>query len=103
MLQSELRRRFSGHPLVGEVRGIGMIGAIELVADKDTHRNFPPAAKMVQRLVKHCEAHKVIGRALPGDSLAFSPPLIMTEAEVMIMLDRVEAGLADLMVALEDT
>jgi len=103
VLQSELRRRFSDHPLVGEVRGIGMIGAIELVADKDTHRNFPPAAKMVQRLIRHCEAHGVIGRALPGDSMAFSPPLIMTAAEVMTMLDRVEAGLADLTVALEDT
>ena len=96
VMQSELRRRFAGHALVGEVRGIGMIGAIELVEDQDARRNFPPAAKMVQRLVKHCEAAGVIARALPGDSLAFSPPLIMTEAEMMTMLDRVEEGLAAL-------
>ncbi len=100
LLQSELRRRFADHPLVGEVRGIGMIGAIELVEDKPARRNFPPAAKMVQRLVKHCEAHGVIARALPGDSLAFSPPLIMSHAEIMTMLDRVEAGLADLTASL---
>ena len=94
VLQSELRRRFADHPLIGEVRGIGMIGAIEIVEDRATRRNFPPAAKMVQRLVKHCEAHGVIARALPGDSMAFSPPLVMSEAEVMTMLDRVEEGLA---------
>ena len=95
VLQSELRRRFAGHPLVGEVRGIGMIGAIELVEDKAARRNFPPAAKMVQRLVKHCEANGVIARALPGDSMAFSPPLVMSHNEITTMLDRVEAGLAD--------
>ena len=99
VLQSELRRRFADHPLVGEVRGIGMIAAIELVEDRATRRNFPPAAKMVQRLVKHCEANGVIARALPSDSMAFSPPLIMSEAEIMTMLDRVEAGLAELTAA----
>jgi 4-aminobutyrate--pyruvate transaminase len=36
-LQTELRRRFADHPLVGEVRGIGLIAAVELVADKATH------------------------------------------------------------------
>ena len=41
-LQSELRRRFADHPLVGEVRGIGLIAAMELVADKATHGNFDP-------------------------------------------------------------
>ena len=100
VLQSELRRRFADHPLIGEVRGIGMIGAIELVEDKATRRNFPPAAKIVQRLVKQCEAHGVIARALPGDSMAFSPPLVMSQAEVMTMLDRVEEGLADLTAAI---
>ncbi len=93
VMQSELRRRFAGHPLVGEVRGIGMIGAVELVSDRETRQNFPPAAKMGARLVKLCEAHGVIARGLPNDSLAFSPPLIMTEAELMLMLDRVEAAL----------
>src|ERR1019366_382140 len=39
-MQAELRRRFAGHPLVGEVRGIGLIAAVELVADKAAHGNF---------------------------------------------------------------
>ena len=39
----ELRRRFADHELVGEVRGIGLIAAMELVADKAAHANFDPA------------------------------------------------------------
>ncbi len=99
-LQSELHRRFAMHELVGEVRGIGMIGAIELVADRDACRSFEPGAKVAARLAKHCERHGVIARALPNDSLAFSPPLIMTQAEVTEMLDRVGAALDDLTVEL---
>ncbi len=96
IMQSELRRRFADHPMVGDVRGIGMIGAIELVADRATGKNFDPALKMGPRLAKLCEAHGVIARGLANDSLAFSPPLIMTESELGQMLDRTEAALADL-------
>ena len=92
-MQAALRRRFADHPLVGEVRGTGLIGAIELVADKALHTNFPPAAKVGARLVKLAQAHGVIGRSLANDTLAFSPPLIITEAEIDEMLDRVSAAL----------
>ena len=97
-MQAELRRRFEGHELVGEVRGIGMIGAVELIDDTAAHRNFDPALKIGARLAKLGEAHGVISRALPNDTLAFSPPLIMTEAEVTMMLDRFEQALDELTV-----
>jgi 4-aminobutyrate--pyruvate transaminase len=97
-MQSELRRRFAGHDLVGEVRGIGMIAAVELVADKDARQNFDPALKIAGRFAKLGEQHGVICRGLPNDSIAFSPPLIITEAEISEMLDRVEAALDDLTV-----
>ena len=45
-MQADLRRRFAGHELVGEVRGVGLIGAIELVADKDARTNFDPKLKI---------------------------------------------------------
>jgi 4-aminobutyrate--pyruvate transaminase len=99
-LQSELRRRFTDHELVGEVRGIGLIGAIELVADRATHRNFEAAQKIGARLSKLCEANGVIARALPGDSLAFSPPLIITKAEIAEMLDGIGRALDELAVQL---
>ncbi len=99
-LQASLRSRFADHELVGEVRGMGMIGAVELVADKATHANFDPAAKVGARLTKLCEANGVIGRSLPGDVLAFSPPLIMTKAEVDEMLERMGRALDELTVQL---
>ena len=98
VLQAELRRRFADHELVGEIRGTGMIGAVELVADKATKTNFDPALKMGPRMAKLCEAHGIISRGLPNDSMAFSPPLIMTEGEVKTMLDRFEAALDELTV-----
>ena len=97
-LQAELRRRFADHELVGEVRGLGMIGAVELVADKAKRENFPASAKMGARIAKLCEAHGVIARTLPNDSLAFSPPLIMTKPEVDETLDGVERALDELTV-----
>jgi 4-aminobutyrate--pyruvate transaminase len=98
-LQAELRRRFEGHELVGEVRGIGLIGAIELVEDRATRASFDPKRKIGGRLAKLCEANGVIGRALV-DTLAFSPPLIITEAEIDEMLDGVGRALDELTVQL---
>ncbi len=95
-MQAELRRRFAEHPLVGEVRGMGLIGALELVADKAQRQNFDPSLKIGARLVKLGEKHGVIGRMLPSDSLAFSPPLIITREEIDTMLDRTARALDEL-------
>lgn len=95
-LQSELHRRFDDHELIGEVRGVGMIAAMELVANKEARQNFDPALKMGARLVKLCEAHGVIARGLPNDAMAFSPPLIMTKEDVTEMCDRVGQALDEL-------
>jgi 4-aminobutyrate--pyruvate transaminase len=99
-LQRELRRRFAGHELVGEVRGVGMVGAVEFVADREARRNFDAKEKVGPRLAKLCEEHGVISRSLPGDSLAFSPPIIITQEEVAEMLDRVGEALDELTVQL---
>jgi 4-aminobutyrate--pyruvate transaminase len=94
-LQKRLRD-FANHPLVGEVRGIGLIGAIELVKDKVTREAFPTTAGIGAHLVRRAQEHGVILRAIAGDSIAFSPPLIITEAEI----DEMVAGFAK---ALEET
>ena len=99
-LQSELRRRFAGHELVGEVRGTGLIAAMELVADKSTRTNFPAAAKIGPRMTKLGEAHGVIGRASINDTICFSPPLIISVEEIDEMLNRVEKALDELAVQL---
>jgi 4-aminobutyrate--pyruvate transaminase len=92
-LQSELRRRFAGHELIGEVRGTGLIAAMELVADKGSKTNFDPKMKVGPRLTKIMEENGVIGRASMNDTLCFSPPLIIETGEIDEMLDRVSKSL----------
>ena len=99
-LQNALRRRFADHPLVGEIRGTGLIAAVELVADKASHKNFDPGAKVGARVMKLCEQNGVILRAVANDSLCFSPPLVITPEEIDDMLDRVSASLDELTVQL---
>jgi 4-aminobutyrate--pyruvate transaminase len=101
-LQSELRRRFTDHPLIGEVRGIGLIGALELVEDKATHKNFDFGRKIAARTAKLMEGFGVIGRPLPGDGLAFSPPLIITREEIDLVLDGVTKALESITVELRE-
>jgi 4-aminobutyrate---pyruvate transaminase len=87
-------RRFTDHPLVGEVRGIGLVGAAELVADKATKAPFDPAAAVGPFLAKRGHHHGVILRAM-GDSIAFCPPLIIDESEMDLMFERFALALGD--------
>ena len=95
VLQDGLRA-FGDHPLVGNVRGIGLMGAIELVADKAARRSFDPKHKVKEFLRERAQEHGLVIRsALSGDSLAFSPPLIISEAEIGEMLQRFSRALDD--------
>lgn len=91
-MQARLQR-LASHPLVGEARGVGLIGAVELVADKATKANFDPSQAVGPRVVNHAQANGVILRAMAGDIVAFSPPLVISEAEVDEMFDRFERAL----------
>ncbi len=84
----------SDHPLVGEARSVGMIGAVELVADKATKRPFDPALKVGAKTVDFALKHGLITRML-GDSVALCPPLIMTESEINEMFTRLTLALND--------
>ncbi|HXQ50541.1 MAG TPA: aspartate aminotransferase family protein [Stellaceae bacterium] len=92
LLQDGLRR-FADHPLVGEVRGVGLLGAIEFVRDKRTKAPFPPQDSAAALVQTRCQEHGLILRAL-GDSIAFCPPLVITAAEIEDMLRRFGTGLA---------
>jgi 4-aminobutyrate--pyruvate transaminase len=87
-------RRLADHPLVGEVRGVGLIAAVELVKDKATKEPFDPAGAVGLYLNKQAQKHGLIIRAL-GDIIAFSPPLIMTGEEIDEMLARFGKALDD--------
>ena len=88
-------RRFAGHALVGEVRGMGLIGALELAQDKGAHKPFAPEQGVGAYFVRRAQAHGLITRALGGDIIAFSPPLIISEAEIDGLLERTERTLDD--------
>jgi 4-aminobutyrate--pyruvate transaminase len=82
------------HPLVGDVRGVGLLTGIELVADKATRKSFDPSVGLGARVDKHAREHGLITRFV-GDRIAFSPPLIITEAEVDVAVSRIRAALDD--------
>ena len=81
------------HPLVGEARGVGLIGAVELVKDKETRENFGP--EVATYCGDACIAHGVFLRACAGASIAYCPPLIITESEIHLLFDRLGAALDD--------
>lgn len=79
--QRRVRETFGDHPIVGEVRGLGMLAAMELVEDKDTHAPFPRARQVGTICRDHCFANGLVMRAI-RDTMVLSPPLVITEAEV---------------------
>ena len=94
-MQAGVRSR-NDHPLIGDARGVGLIGAVEIVRNKATKESFDPKAGVAAFLVRRAQHHGVILRNMPGDIVAFCPPLIVSESEI----DEMFAGFAR---ALDDT
>ncbi len=88
----ERLKRLADHPLVGEARGEGLVGAVELVADKAVKRSFDPQRMVPARCVKFAEDEGLICRNLP-DSVALCPPLVISVEEIHEMFDRLERAL----------
>lgn len=74
-------QQLGAHPHVGDVRGQGLLAAIEFVEDKSTRRAFDPAAKTAERVLRECVRHGVVTR-VRGDVLCFAPPFVVTEEQV---------------------
>jgi 4-aminobutyrate--pyruvate transaminase len=80
-------RVFADHPLVGNVRGVGLVAAVELVADKPGRGAFDPPGSAGALAVARAQANGLIIRNL-RDVVAFCPPLIISEGELDEMLRR---------------
>jgi len=80
-------QRFKDHPLVGETRSVGLIGAVELVRDKQTREIFDPKLGVPAYCVKRAQEHGLIIRAIVN-SIAFCPPLVSTWEEIAEMYRR---------------
>lgn len=94
--------QLADHPLVGEVRVSGLVGAVELVADKATKRSFSSSLGLGAKAVGFMQEVGLIARAVAGDNIALCPPLIITEEEINTMFDRFTQGL-DQLAELVDT
>jgi 4-aminobutyrate--pyruvate transaminase len=90
--QSRLAQ-LSNHPLVGEARGLGLVGAVELVADKRTKRSFEARAGVGPRAVRFAEEEGLIVRFIVGDVLSLSPPLIIALSEIDELFERLQRAL----------
>jgi 4-aminobutyrate--pyruvate transaminase len=86
MLQEGVRK-LAGHPLVGEVRGVGLMAAVELVPDKPGRGTFDPPGTAGSQFVTRAQAHGLIVRNL-ADSVALCPPLIISEGEIDELLSK---------------
>jgi len=82
------------HPLVGNARGRGLIGTLELVRNKETKEPFKPTDGIAIHAGKQAQVHGVITRAL-GDNYSLCPPLIITEAQINELFDRSTRALDD--------
>jgi len=85
----------SSSPLVGESRGIGLIGGVELVADQQTRKPYPPQIKAAAKVSARALANGLIVRALPGDVIGICPPMIIKETEIDKLFDRLEIALTE--------
>jgi len=97
-LMSGLRDRLADHPAVGDVRGLGLLAAIELVEDRATRAPFPRQARVTERIVAAARRLGVVvysstgcANGTDGDLIVLGPPFVITEAE----LDRVVTAVAE--------
>ena len=88
--------RLADHPLVGQARGVGLIGALEIVKDKHTKEQYPAGDKVAAQIANFARTRNLILRPTPGDSVALCPPLIINEPELELVFERLEGALNDM-------
>ncbi|KQV22653.1 aminotransferase [Pseudomonas sp. Root329] len=85
-------RALGDHPLIGEARGIGLMAALEFVADKQTREPFPAQLKVAGQVAEALQRRGVLLRAL-GDTLVMAPPLIIDATQIEVILKAVAESL----------
>lgn len=102
--QEQLKAKFAQLPIVGEVRGVGLMGAIEFVADREKKARFDSSLSVGARISKAARDRGLIARAMPhGDILGFAPPLVTTKDEVDEIVAIAEAAVRSVMDELVQT
>ena len=86
-------RALADHPLVGEAVAVGLLGALELSANKQKKTPFEPQRQVGAEIARLCEAEGLIVRPMIGDRIALCPPLVIDEAEIGELFDRLGRAL----------
>jgi len=93
-LHDELNNAFADHPLVGEVRGEGMLASLEFLEDKNKIKFFDPSKKIGAHVSSALLKEGVIGRAMPqGDILGLAPPLCLSKSEADIIVNSLKKAI----------
>ncbi|MDC3025215.1 aminotransferase [bacterium] len=90
---TERVKSFKKYDFVGDVRAVGLIGAIEFVSEPGSNKKPDPSRKVSAKIQQKIQEAGVILRSLPGDSLAFCPPLIIEESQIHEMFDKIDSVL----------
>ncbi|HEX2755801.1 MAG TPA: aminotransferase class III-fold pyridoxal phosphate-dependent enzyme [Candidatus Limnocylindrales bacterium] len=99
-LRNLLIDRLGGHEHVGEIRGRGLMVGIELVADRETRRAFPRAARLTETVVRAARDAGVLvysgtgnANGVDGDTILLGPPFVVTDAELERIVDTVATAI----------
>ena len=92
-------KAFAAHPLVGEARGIGLMAALEFVADKQTREPFPAELKVATQVSNALQRRSILLRAL-GDTLVMAPPLIVDADQIQTILKAVGEALDEVLASI---
>jgi L-2,4-diaminobutyrate transaminase len=97
-LNEQMRSALSEHPQVGDVRGEGMLCAVEFVADRANRTFYDASEKVGPRIAAALAARGCIARAMPqGDIIGFAPPLCLTREEADIIVERMVGAVTDVL------
>ena len=89
--------QLSGHPLVGQVRGMGLLGAVEPAADPKARRSFAPSEKVGPMIQAKMLEQGIIVRAMRNDAIGMSPPLIIDTQDIDLIVDTLGTVLDDIL------
>ena len=99
-LAGGLRSGLGSHPMVGDIRGMGLLVGVELVADRESKAPFPRAARMVERVKQACRERGLLvytstgcADGVDGDIVLLGPPLTVSADEVDVVVERLAAAL----------
>ncbi len=98
-LRALLLERLGGHPAVGDIRGLGLMVGVELVADRVTRAPFPRAARLTETIVRLAREAGLLlysgtglANGTDGDSILLGPPFVVTDAELVVIADGLAAA-----------